>query len=127
MDSIDTSAKIPSAAFDPPYVLLETDLPNSGGKEFLPIRNYNPLLVKPKKDDKAKKNDDEEDAAATDFADQKVIRIKTKKQVDLQEVQRKDLFFHPEHGYLKVTQLKVVNEDDEEKQAAYVHHPRQGY
>ena len=33
---------------------------------------------------------------------------------DLQSIQRKDLFFHSDHGFLKVTHLKLENEDDEE-------------
>jgi hypothetical protein len=51
----------------------------------LPIRNYNPLLVKPKKDDKKKKNDEEEEEQ-TEFADQKIIRIKSKKNPDIQSI-----------------------------------------
>ncbi len=85
MESIDTSAKPAFVSFDPSYVLVETELPNQGGKEFLPIRNYNPLLVKPKKDDKKKKNDEEEEEQ-TEFADQKIIRIKSKKNPDIQSI-----------------------------------------
>ena len=113
MDSIDTSTKSSVAAFDPPYVLLETQLPNSGGKEYLPIRNYNPQLIKPKKEENQKKEEDDDQDEA-DFADKKVIRVKSKKVPDLQSIQRKDLFFHSDHGYLKVTHLKFENEDDEE-------------
>jgi len=34
--------------------------------------------------------------------------------VDIQNVSRKDLFFHPVHGYLKVVQIKHANEDEED-------------
>ena len=114
MDSIDTTSQsVTSGVFNPSYVLLEAELPNSGGKEFLPIRNYNPKLVRPKKEEKKKKEEEDEDDDIG-YADQKVIRIKSRKVVDIQSVSRKDLFFHPVHGYLKVVQIKHGNEDDEE-------------
>jgi len=60
MESIDTSTyKEAQEDFNPPYVLLEAELPNSGGKEFLPIRNYNPQLVRPKKEEKKNKEDED--------------------------------------------------------------------
>jgi hypothetical protein len=69
----------------------------------------------PRKDEKSKKEDEDDAGDVQEFADQRVIRIKSKKaKVDLQNIQRKDLFYHPEHGYLKVVQLKLQDEDDEE-------------
>jgi len=118
MESIDTTSIKVDITFQPSYVLVETDLPNSGGKEFIPIRNYNPALVKPKKEEKKKEDDDGDDES--DFADKKVIRIKSRKIVDLKSVQRKDLFYHSVHGYLKVVQLKTLNEDDENSPVASI-------
>jgi len=34
--------------------------------------------------------------------------------IDIANVSRKDLYFHPDHGYLKVVQLKQENPDEED-------------
>lgn len=54
MESIDTSSQ-PRDVFTPSYVMVETELPNSAGKEYLPIRNYNPSLAIPEKSKEEKK------------------------------------------------------------------------
>ena len=75
MDNIDTSSETRDV-FTPSYVIVETELPNSAGKEYLRIRNYNPNLAIPKRSKDGNEKQKEEEEIVNEFCDKKIFRKK---------------------------------------------------
>lgn len=118
MESIDTSSQpqptSTAPVYRPKFLLIEANVPGIG-HEFIPVRNYNPMLLPPPKDKKQEKkeesDEDEDQAMATKYRNSHVYIPKMNK-INFDRIRRKDLLFHSKHGYLKVVQVNYLNDDD---------------
>ena len=86
------------------------------GVDFIPVRNYNPLLKPDEKDDKEDSKKKKEEYKEILPLEEKIIRRKHRSdKIDIDSLKKKDILFHKDYqpGFLKVTYCEYEEGYDE--------------